>query len=78
MTYKKTPNFLKGIMWIIAGLFFIASVWYIIHYFHWVDIMGVFKIFKPGYYYLGAGSITLCYWVVRTLRWAVIFKRNEY
>lgn len=36
--------------------------------------MGVFKIFKPGYFFVGAGSITLCYWVVRTLRWAVILK----
>jgi uncharacterized membrane protein YbhN (UPF0104 family) len=71
---KTLSNYLKGITWIIAGLLFSVSAWYVIRYFQWRGIMGIFELFKPGYFFLGAGSIIPCYWAVRTLRWAVILK----
>lgn len=45
-------NYLKRITWIIAGLLFAASTWYVIRYFQWREITCVFMIFKPGCFFL--------------------------
>jgi hypothetical protein len=71
---KTLSHYLRSITWIIAGLVFTISSWYVIRYFQWRGIMDIFELSKPGYFFLGAGSIIPCYWAVRTMRWAVILK----